>query len=195
MDKRWIGGGAGLVALLLVVAWWMGWFHREDPLIAQTRAAIATMQEQKQEPAPEQRNALRAAWEDRMKGLNDEQRMAMFEQLMPLVMPMFMQQFEARYDKFMAMTPAEQRAELDKRIDEMQKRMASGQGGGGPFGGGGGGNRPQMDPAKAAEFQKKMLAWTTPEQRAKFQNGMMMFSNRMKERGLNPPPMPGGGFF
>jgi Spy/CpxP family protein refolding chaperone len=192
MDKRWIGGGAALVAALVAVAWWLGWFKHEDPLIAETRAAIATMQKQ-EEPAPEQRNALRAAWEERMKGMTDEQRTAMFEQIMPIVMPMYMQRFETDYDKFMAMTPEQQRAKLDERIDQMQKRMASGQGGGGPFGGGG--NRPQMDPAKAAEFQKKMLAWTTPEQRAKFQNGMMMFANRMKERGLNPPPMPGGGFF
>jgi hypothetical protein len=40
-----------------------------------------------------------------------------------------------------------------------------------------------------------MLAWTTPSQRAKWDNGIQIFTNRMKERGLTPPPMPGGGFF
>jgi hypothetical protein len=164
MDKRWLGGGSALVALLIALAWWLGWFNSEDPLIAQTRVAI-------------------------------EQRMAMFEQLMPLIVPMFMRQFENRYDTFMAMTPEQQRTEIDKEIDKYQKRAAAGQTVGQNGGGDGGGGRPQMDPAKAAAFQKKMLAWTTPEQRAKFQNGMMLFSNRMKERGLTPPQMPGGGFF
>jgi hypothetical protein len=94
------------------------------------------------------------------------------------------------------MTPEQQRTEIDKEIDKYQKRAAAGQTFGQNGGGGGdGGGRPQMDPAKAAALQKKMLAWTTPEQRAKFQNGMMLFSNRMKERGLTPPQMPGGGFF
>jgi hypothetical protein len=40
-----------------------------------------------------------------------------------------------------------------------------------------------------------MLDWITPDQRAKFQSGMQMFSDRMKQRGMTPPPMPGGGFF
>jgi hypothetical protein len=68
---------------------------------------------------------------------------------------------------------------------------------GGPPGGGpgGGGGRPQMDPKKMDEFRKKMLGWTTPEQRSKFENGMKMFNDRRIERGLQPmPPFGGGGF-
>jgi hypothetical protein len=189
MDKRKFGGVGVLVALLLAVAWWLGWFGKaEDPLIAQTRQLVETPREQQ---TTQQRDGVRDAWRDRFQGLSEEQRVAMFEQMAPIFVPLMVRQFETRYDEFMEMTPEQQRAELDKRIDEMQKRQASGQGGG-PMGGG---PRPQMEPAKAAEFQKKMLAWTTPEQRAKFQNGMMMFANRMKERGLNPPQMPGNGFF
>jgi hypothetical protein len=190
MDKRWIGGAAVLLVLLAASAWGMGLFGpAEDPLVTQTRELVETPQE---EQTREQQTAVRDAWQDRFKGLNEEQRAAMFEKMAPIFMPIMMRQFEAQYDKFAAMTPEEQKAELDKRIDEMQKRMAAGGGNqGGPRGPGG----PQMDPAKAAEFQKKMLAWTTPDQRAKFQNGMMMFANRMKERGITPPQMPGGGFF
>jgi len=44
------------------------------------------------------------------------------------------------------------------------------------------------------EMQKKWLAYTTPDQRAKMDNGMQMFAARMKERGLTPPPMRGAGF-
>jgi hypothetical protein len=98
--------------------------------------------------------------------------------------------FEAQYDKFMAMSPAERTKELDKRIDEMeaQRRNGGGQGGGPP---GGGGPR-NVDPKKMDEFRKKMNAWTTPEQRAKFENGIRMFNDRRKERGLEPIK-PGGG--
>lgn len=189
MNKRWNSAAAALIVLLVAAAWWLGWFGKaEDPLIAQTRQLVETPQA---EQTSQQRSDLRDAWRQRFEGLNDEQRTAMFEQMAPIFMPLMMRQFETRYDAFMAMSPEQQRAELDKRIDEMRQRTASGQGPG-PLGGAA---RPQMEPAKAAEFQKKMLAWTTPEQRAKFQNGMMMFSNRMKERGLNPPQMPGGGFF
>jgi Spy/CpxP family protein refolding chaperone len=41
------------------------------------------------------------------------------------------------------------------------------------------------------EFRKKMLDYTTPEQRAKFENGIQIFNERRKERGL-PPVGPGG---
>jgi hypothetical protein len=37
-----------------------------------------------------------------------------------------------------------------------------------------------------------MLDYTTPEQRAKFENGIQMFNDRRKERGLPPVGPPGG---
>ncbi len=45
------------------------------------------------------------------------------------------------------------------------------------------------------EFRKKMLDWITPEQRGKFQNGVQLFNNRLKQRGMAPVGGPGGGFF
>ena len=66
--------------------------------------------------------------------------------------------------------------------------------GGGPGGPGGpGGNRPPIDAKKIDEIRKKMLDWTTPEQRAKFDNGLQMLNKRRSERGLPPVP-PMGGF-
>ena len=94
----------------------------------------------------------------------------------------------------MAMTPDERNRELDKRIDEMQRGRGRRQRQGGQ-GGPGGGARPQIEPKKMAEMNQKMLDWVTPDQRAKFQNGMKMFGDRMKQRGMTPPQMPGGGFF
>jgi hypothetical protein len=102
---------------------------------------------------------------------------------------MFMKQFEQRYDEFMAMSPEEQQKKLDEEIDKLEAR------GGAGAGRGGGGGPPNVDPKKAAEFMKKMNAWTTPQQRAKFENGVRMFNERRKERGLAPVGGPGGGGF
>jgi hypothetical protein len=188
MNRNTTIGIVTLVLLMLLAAWQWGWFKREDPVVAEIREIAA--QPQNDDSAKAMRNAMR----ERMEGASEEQRMAMFEQLAPIFIPMMAARFEADYDKFMAMTPEAQKAELDKRIDDVQKRMAKGGGPGGGGGGGGGGPR-NMDPKKMGEFQKKMLAWTTPSQRAKWDNGIQIFTNRMKERGLTPPPMPGGGFF
>ena len=49
-----------------------------------------------------------------------------------------------------------------------------------------------MDPKKMDEFRKKMLDYTTPEQRAKFESGIQMFNDRRKARGLEPVGPPGG---
>ncbi len=190
--KNAIFGSLIAVALLVAGAWWMGWFHREDPLVVQTKAV---MEKPREEQSKEDRDALRSAWDERTKGMTPEQRQAMFETMMPIMVPIFMQRFEQEYDKFIVMSPAEQQKKLDERIDAMQKGMRNRPEGGMGGGPGGGGGRPQMDPKKMGEFQKKLLAYTTPEQRSKFDNGIRMFTNRMKERGLTPPPMPGGGFF
>ena len=40
-----------------------------------------------------------------------------------------------------------------------------------------------------------MLDWTTPDQRAKFENGIRLMNDRMQQRGFDPLPAPGGGFF
>jgi len=189
MNKKMVGSGMAAILLLLLGAWWMGWLTKqEDPLITKMREIAAAPPEQRDDPA------IREQFRERMQGMSDEQRAAMFEQMAPIFVPLMMTRFTAEYDKFMAMSPEERNRELDKRIDEMQARGGPG-GPGGGGGQGGGPGRGNMDPKKMAEFQKKMLGWTTPEQRSKMQNGMQMFANRMKERGLTPPPMQGGGFF
>jgi hypothetical protein len=87
------------------------------------------------------------------------------------------------------MSPEEQRKEMDKRIDEMQSRGQAGPGGRqGP-----GGNFPRPTGQQMDEWRKKMLDWTTPDQRAKFDAAFQKFNERLKERGMNPVPV--GGFF
>jgi hypothetical protein len=178
--------GVTAFAVLIFAAWAWGWFdtgqYSEDPKVAELekfRDANITQGE----PPREVRQEMR----DKMEGLSPEQRMAFFESSMPIFVPMMAKRFEEEYDKFAALSPEEQRKKLDERIDEMEKR-------GGPGGPGGpSGNRPPIDSKKMNEIAKKMLDWTTPDQRTKFENGMRMMNERRAERGLQPlPPM--GGF-
>jgi hypothetical protein len=182
MNKNWIIGGVLLVLLLLIGAWWLGWFHRDDPFVAEVKALAAQPQNKDND------NAMRDMMRERMQGLSEEQRMAMFEKVAPIFIPLMAARFEQEYDKFMALPEAERNKELDKRIAEMKRR-------GPPEGGGGGGARPNIDPKKMDEFRKKMLDWVTPEQRGKFQNGMQLFNARLQQQGMQPVSPPGGGFF
>jgi hypothetical protein len=190
-DNRKLYGITAL-AVLVFAAWAWNWFdagqYSDDPAVAELeRLRDANIGK---DLSRDEQRAQREDFGKRMSGLSEEQRMAFFESSMPIWIPMMSKRFEQDYDKLMAMTPEEQRKEMDKRIDEMEAR--GGPPGGGP---GGGGGRPQMDPKKMDEFRKKMLDWTTPEQRSKFENGMKMFNDRRKERGLQPlPPFGGGGF-
>jgi hypothetical protein len=190
-DNRKLYGITAL-AVLVFAAWAWNWFdagqYNDDPAVAELeRLRDANIGK---DLSRDEQRAQREDFGKRMSGLSEEQRMAFFESSMPIWIPMMSKRFEQDYDKLMAMTPEEQRKEMDKRIDEMEAR--GGPPGGGP---GGGGGRPQMDPKKMDEFRKKMLDWTTPEQRSKFENGMKMFNDRRKERGLQPlPPFGGGGF-
>jgi hypothetical protein len=190
-DNRKLYGITAL-AVLIFAAWAWNWFdagqYSDDPAVAELeRLRDANIGK---DLSRDEQRAQREDFGKRMSGLSEEQRMAFFESSMPIWIPMMSKRFEQDYDKLMAMTPEEQRKEMDKRIDEMEAR--GGPPGGGP---GGGGGRPQMDPKKMDEFRKKMLDWTTPEQRSKFENGMKMFNDRRKERGLQPlPPFGGGGF-
>jgi len=188
----------GVLALLVGVMLWgwiFGWFngkqYSDDPVVAELEKLRDENVPKLAQLSEAERRSQRDAFGERMKGLSEEQRMAFFESSMPIFVPMMAKQFEQRYDEFMAKSPEEQRKELDKRIDEMKVR-------GGPGGGGNGGRRgpPNIDPKKAEQIRKKMLDWTTPEQRAKFENGINLMNGRLKERGMDPlPPGPGGGFF
>lgn len=183
MNKRWTLGGLLAVAALFLAAWLLGWFDRKDPVIAELEKVRDADFARQEEMTEEERRESREKFGERMRGLSEEQRRAFFESSMPV----FMKMFETQIDRFLEMPPEEQKKEMDKRIDDMKAR-----GQGGP-GGGPGGNGPRPSPQQIDEFRKKMLDWTTPEQRAKFDNAFQKFNDRLQERGMNP--MPGGGFF
>lgn len=195
MNKKPIYAVSGLILAMLIAAWLLGWFgggnYSADPKVAELEKARDKSLAKQPDMGRDQRRSQRAWFEEQMKGLTEEQRWAFIESSAAIFIPLGAARFESEYDNFMKLSPAEQQKELDKRIDEMEAR-------GGPGGGpGGGGGRPPIDPKRADEFRKKMNAWTTPDQRAKFENGIRMFNDRRKERGLDPvrPPGGGGGFF
>ncbi len=190
-DKRVLYSVGALLLLILAFQMWSGAEgpkYSDDPVVAELEkerdANIG-----KFESLPEdQRRAQGQQFREKMQGLSPEQQQAFFESSMPVWMPMMAKRFEEEYDKLMAMTPEERRKELDKRIDGMG-------GQGRPGGGPGRGGRPPVSPEKMDEIGKKMLDWTTPDQRSKFENGMRMMNERRQERGLPAlPPFGGGGF-
>ena len=180
MKEHKVSYAVAAMVVLLFAAWVWGWVdtgqYSDDPEVAEVER-FRDQNITQGEPSREVRNEMR----DKVEGLSPEQRMAFFESSMPIFVPMMARRFEEEYDKFMELSPVEQRQKLDERIDSMEKR-------GGP-----GGPPPNIDAKKMDEIRKKMLDWTTPEQRAKFDNGMQLLNQRRGERGLPPMP-PMGGF-
>ncbi|QDT74006.1 hypothetical protein [Lacipirellula limnantheis] len=191
MKKSEVCGIVGVAMLAVLVAWFYGWFdgkaYSDDPQVAALEKERDANVDKLANMPEDQRRTQGEAFRKQMEGLSPDQRAAFMESSMAVFVPLMARQFEKNYDEFMAKSPEEQRRELDKRIDEMEAR--GGQGGpGGP----GRGGPPNMDPKKMDEFRKKMLDYTTPEQRAKFENGIQIFNDRRKERGLPPVGPPGG---
>lgn len=187
MDSKKLLLGGLTLCLLALFGWRLGWFEREAPEIAELRAIA-------ERPAgEEQGKAVREVIQQQMKSLpNDEARQSYFESAAPVLIPMFAMQFETMYDDFMKKSPEEQRKILDERIDEMEKRrnrppVPNAQNAENRPG------RPSMDPKRFDEFQKKLVAYTTPQQRAKFEDGMRRFNDRRVARGLEPVSPPGIG--
>lgn len=183
--KSWALGSLALV-LLLTLAWQRGWLEREAPEIAELKELAAQPLDKDQE------QAIRQSVRAQIQAIpTDEGRRSYFEAAAPILVPLMAMQFESQYDQFMKMSAEEQRKELDKRIDKMEARRKSGQ----PQGSQAAGdkNRPPMDPKQADEMQKKLIAHTTPQQRAKFEDVMRRFNDRRKERGLEPLPTFGPG--
>ena len=182
MKKRGLLGGMIALGLMVLSAWTMGWLGTKDPVIAELEQLRDESINRHEEMTEEQKIASKKEFGKRIRKLPEEQRRQFFESSMP----MFMKMAEARIDQFLEMTPKEQVAAMDEKIDEMQTRETKGLGEG---------NRGERWGKKSAAevdaWRKKMLDWTTPEQRAKFEIAKQKFNDRLEERGLEPK----GGFF
>lgn len=184
MNRRWTYGGAIAVVLLLITVWAWGGTDSKDPAVRELEKLRDEDFARQEQMTEAERQASREQFGERMRGLSEEQRRSFFESSAPI----FMKMFEARVDQFLKLSPEEQDAEIDKRIDEMQARRQAGPPQAGGPGGGAAPSAQQID-----EMRKKMLDWTTPEQRAKFDTAFQKFNERLKQRGMSS--MPGGGFF
>ncbi|MBA4107616.1 MAG: hypothetical protein C0485_17920 [Pirellula sp.] len=188
MKRSEVSGIIAVAMLAVLVAWFYGWFegkdYSDDPQVAALEKERDANVDKLANMPEDQRRSQGEAFRKQMEGLTPDQRTAFMESSMAVFVPLMAKQFEKNYDEFMAKSPEEQRRELDKRIDEMEAR--------GGQGGPGRGGPPNMDPKRMDEFRKKMLDYTTPEQRAKFDSGMQMFNDRRKARGLQPVGPPGG---
>jgi Spy/CpxP family protein refolding chaperone len=133
------------------------------------------------------------------RGLNAAQE----EKIRQNIGPVFRQRMEQEMEEFSKMTPEQQTAFLDKRIDQMEafrKRGGSGNavgksagplasGPGGPPPGGRAGGRPGGPPSR--DMMRHMLSNTSPKQRAIMTKVMDAMRKRMKERGIQDPGPPG----
>lgn len=189
MNKKHALIGAAILLVLAAVGW--GFYSAKDPAIVELEQLRDEQFAKRNELTDDQQEANRQAFGEKMKGLSEEQRRSFFESSAPI----FMKMMEARLDQFLAKSPEEQKAELDKKIDEMLARQKNGEGPGrgGPPGAGDGKPRTPPTPQQIDKFRKGMLDKTTPEQRAKFQVTIQMYKDRMQERGIDPPQ--GGGRF
>ena len=187
MNKRGALSVAMFFFVALGAAWAMGWLdggnYSDDP-------EVAALERQRDEEfadadsmSGEQLRSVGEALKKQAAGLSSEQKMQLWKSSMPVIMPILMKQGEARLDKFLALSPQEQRREMDKKIDQqLAREQQKGSQNAKPPGSG----KPQMSPAKIDELKKKFNDWTTPEQRAKFEAVMGMYNERREERGLDP---------
>lgn len=177
MNKNLVGLTAMIVCVLLA-SWAFGLFGGEsvDPKVAELEQEAKKISEV---PEDQQRDAGRAFFEKmRDANLNEDQRNEFRERMMPMMMKMM----EARMDTFLAMTPEEQLAEMDKRIDEQEAWRKEREANSSERGGPGGARTPEQMEAR----MKGMLERTTPDQRAKFETVVTMMNQRREERGLEP---------
>ncbi|MBX3411542.1 MAG: hypothetical protein KF708_02400 [Pirellulales bacterium] len=197
-----------LIVVLLSGGTWAWWSSGPDPQLAKAEALSKKIFEQTTGPPdiskPEVREQFKQLREE-VDAMPESTRREFMDHRREEMQGRMQEQFE----RYFAMTPEEKTKELDRVIDQMdnmrktfekeraerEKRGETSNGlggrGFGPPGGPPGG--PPRDPAARNEFRKKMLDSTTPEFRAQATEFMRDMSARMKERGKQLPPFPGGG--
>jgi hypothetical protein len=196
MNKRNSIIGTLVVILATGVAWAFGLFGGADPAVAE----LQQMREQMfaQDVPDAQRQQLRDDFRQRMEGLSEDQRRALFDS----GRQQWEQFAQQRMDEFFSLPPVDQKKRLDDMINRMverQKERAKNPNSGTQANNGGGrGNRPPSTEAQRDQRAKQRLDRSTPQMRAQRDEFRKMLNARMKERGLDPSKMqgrpPGGGW-
>ena len=204
--KKWIVGIGLLLSVFAGIAW-AAWQPSVDPQLAELQEMREKLDAKGEEKLPKaERRQLFREMRDKFEKLPPELQKQAFD----AGRPQFQQFMEQRLDDFFALKPEQQKAELDKRIDEMEKRdkrrqerqaarktagngatatqSASARPGGdrGDRSGWGGWGGRNMTDKQRQQMRKEMLNSTTPQMRAKFTEFRRMMDDRRKERGLPP---------
>jgi hypothetical protein len=177
MNNRGVFGGAIAIALLILSAWAFGWLETTDPIVAELQQLRDDGIARHDQMTDKEKKASKEIFGERIKQLPKEQQLQFFESSMPLYMKMA----EARIDRFLALTPEEQNAELDKKIDQMQASQAQK-----PSNTNQNADWAKKSPDEIDAWRKKKLDWTTPELRAKFEIAKQKYSDRLEQRGIDP---------
>jgi hypothetical protein len=195
MSKRAVKKSAiGITVLALVTllaGWLFGWFS-EDPAIAEVRQMQAKLGDTNMKDTD--RRALMQQIRTKMDSFSPDVRRNLWENNR--------QAFEQRMDKhvsdLLAMSKADRNKALDADIDRMQKRQAEAQANPQNNPGVNANNPQQRNRGQAlsddqrVDRMKNRLDRSSPEARAMRQAYVQMLDQRMKERGIQPPPQ--GGF-
>lgn len=168
---------ASVITLLLVGVVW-ALYNRPDPAVAEAKQMRDEMLKNMDSMTGQERRAQFETLRDRMRDFTPEQRREFGSG-----MRQFMMQ---RVDRILALPPDQQRAELDRIIDQMEEfRQNREPRGERPDRGG------NMSAAQRDQRRKQGLDRTTPEMRGKMDAMRDLLNDRRNERGLEP--MRGGG--
>jgi hypothetical protein len=196
MNRR--NAAISTVVLILIVgaAWAFGFFGRTDPAVAELQQMRDQMFASRDLPEA-QRDQLRDQFRQRLEGLSDAQRRAVFaggrEQ--------WQQRNQQRMDQFFAMSRADQQKRLDESINRMLERQKDQNQNGagnrnarsGGNGGRGGDRGRNMTPAQRESRAKQRLDRSSPKERAQRDEFRRRMQERMQQRGINPQLLPGPG--
>jgi hypothetical protein len=192
MDWRKTAIGAIVVMLLIGAAWALGWLGGTDSEVAELQALQAQMFGSELPEA--QRQLVRDQFRQRVEGLTDVQRRALFSASRDA----WRQRAEQRMDEFFTLSSAEQTKRLDEmlnRIDQRQNERRQNSGAANRASRGNGDRRGgrNMTEAQRDARAKRRLDRTSPKQRAQWAAFRQKLEERARQRGIDPGALPGRG--
>ena len=195
-------------AIGLTVSWSTGTW--ESPQLKEIRKLQKEIQQTREKPSGEEtaevgqqtaeeeaRNETRqetirrekwAEYREKVKELPEDQRKSVETE----TRNQFLVRIEKRIDRVLLLPPGERNAELDKQIDEgdkrrkrwQQEREAKQSENNGSSKTTGNNRWRTASTEQRNQWRRQMLAYTTPKQRAKFQEYRRLMNHRRKERGM-----------
>jgi uncharacterized membrane protein YgcG len=211
--QKMIGGGIAVVVLLLLCIWIFAGVAMPDPKTGSQKDIANYLASDSfgklksdQKMAYMEKLRARSDFKGPPQGLTDAQQQAIRRNMGDAMRD----RMEKEMEEYAKLSPAEQTAFLDKKIDEMeamrkngpppgaptsqpgaQGQPPQGQGQGGPPGGGpGGGGSPGAGGSAGRDRMTGMLSNSSPKQRATMMKFMDAMRKRMKERGISMPEPP-----